>query len=90
MTEKLFCFNCGKDFLDEEIVEESSAVLSVVKMIGRAILLIINLVLLGLPIMRRKKSVVRKKKKCDYCDSDLIFPDTIQNREFAESLSNKN
>lgn len=74
--------------LAEEAIDESQ-IGSAAKSVGRAVLLILNIALLGIPIMRRKKSTVKKKKKCDYCDSDLIFPDTPQNREFSKSFTHK-
>ncbi len=72
--------NCGHSLFEEENSKSS-----ILRMISGVLFFLLNLALLGLPIFRRKKSQNKQKRKCDYCDSDFIFPDTLENRQLLKS-----
>lgn len=82
MSEKFICGDCFSTFESEEIIERK-------RNYRGAILRFIVFLLLMIPIPnRRRKS--KMKKKCDYCGSDFILPDTLQNREFLKPITKKN
>ena len=76
MSEKFICGDCFRSFESEEYVKGTGR--------GGSIMRFIIFLLLMLPIPKRKSNY-KLKKKCDYCGSDFILPDTPQNREFLKS-----
>lgn len=80
MSEKFICGDCLRSFEVEEYVEGSGRVAAIIRFI--------IFLLLMVPIPRRK-SGYKMKKKCDYCGSDFILPDTAQNREFLKPTKKK-
>jgi hypothetical protein len=81
MSEKFICGDCLSSFEVEEYIAGSGR--------GGAIMRLIIFLLLMVPIPRRKGGY-KMKKKCDYCGSDFILPDTPQNREFLKPITKKN
>lgn len=81
MSEKLICGDCLRSFESEEHFAGSGRAASIMR--------VIIFLLLMVPIPKRK-SQNKMKKKCDYCGSDFILPDTPQNREFLKPLTKKN
>jgi len=77
--------NCGSSVFGEDESSKSS----ILRSISGIFYLLLNLALLGLPIFRRKKVAKKQKKNCDYCGSDLLFPDNQENRELIKSSINK-
>jgi hypothetical protein len=73
MSESLICGNCNKSF-EIETGPRGSALIEAILWIT----LFIPGVLYGM--WRRRKP----KKKCDYCGSDFILPDSPANRKFLK------
>lgn len=81
MAERLICGDCLQSFEDRSDSENRG--------IGGAIIRFIIFLLVMVPLPRRNKKN-RIKKKCDYCGSDFILPDTPQNREFLRPIKKHN
>lgn len=79
MDEKFICGDCKRSFEINDVKRGSALI---------EWLLWLTLVIPApfYAIWRRRKP----KKKCDYCGSDFILPDTLQNREFLKPLTKKN
>ncbi len=81
MSEKLICGDCLHSFEDTQDLVKNS--------IGKTIFKFIIFLLIMLPMPRSRKKY-KMKKKCDYCGSDFILPDTPQNREFLRPIKKHN
>ncbi len=78
MSERFICGDCHESF-EIDFGKRGSALIEWI--------LYVTLFIPG-PIygMWRKR---KPKKKCDYCGSDFILPDTPQNREFLKPITKK-
>ncbi|NBV06192.1 MAG: hypothetical protein EBS06_03025 [Proteobacteria bacterium] len=78
MSERFICGDCQTAFVIEN-KKRGSALIEAI--------LWATLFILG-PIYGMWRSG-RPKKKCDYCGSNFILPDTPENREFLKPTSKK-